>query len=270
MRDDRKLSLDPGLGVALGVVLPIAVGGALVPLRDVTVGTNVALALVVTVVVAAVVGGRQAGAVAAVMAVVSYDFFFTRPYLSLRINSRDDIETAVLLLVVGLIVGSLASRARQAKASAEAGRTELRRIFRVADQVARGAAAADVIAATQVEMTALLGLQECRFEAPPYGEQLPRMERSGVIAGIHDYRYTRGGFELPASGVELPVLARGQQVGRFVLRPTPDVGLSLEERVVAVALADQVGGALAEHRAPSSINGPTPTPNNSGRNIPRA
>ena len=32
-----------------------------------------------------------------------------------------------------------------------------------------------------------------------------------------------GGFELPAEGAELPVLARGQQIGRFVLEPTPGV-----------------------------------------------
>jgi hypothetical protein len=33
-------------------------------------------------------------------------------------------------------------------------------------------------------------------------------------------------------------------LGRFVLVPTPGVGVPLIERVVAVALADQVGGAL--------------------------
>jgi hypothetical protein len=36
------------------------------------------------------------------------------------------------------------------------------------------------------------------------------------------------------------VLARGREVGRFVLIPTPGVPTSLEERVVAVAIADQV------------------------------
>ena len=50
----------------------------------------------------------------------------------------------------------------------------------------------------------------------------------------------RGGFELPADGVELPVLARGQHIGRFVLVPTPGQAVSLEERLVAVAIADQV------------------------------
>ena len=52
------------------------------------------------------------------------------------------------------------------------------------------------------------------------------------------------GLELPKEGIALPVLGRGEEVGRFVLEPTPGVGASLEERVVAVALADQVGAAL--------------------------
>jgi hypothetical protein len=42
-------------------------------------------------------------------------------------------------------------------------------------------------------------------------------------------------------GVELlPVLARGQHIGRFLLSPTHGVAASLEQRLVAVAIADQV------------------------------
>jgi len=59
-------------------------------------------------------------------------------------------------------------------------------------------------------------------------------------------RFVRGGFELPAEGVELPVYNRGHQVGRYVLKPSSGVGVSLEQRVVALGLADQVGAALAE------------------------
>ena len=51
----------------------------------------------------------------------------------------------------------------------------------------------------------------------------------------------RTGFELPVDGVDLPALARGQQIGRFVLVPTPGVATTLEQRVAAVAIADQAG-----------------------------
>jgi hypothetical protein len=59
------------------------------------------------------------------------------------------------------------------------------------------------------------------------------------------YMVTRAGFELPEQGCEIPVSGRGRLLGRFVLEPRPGVGVSLEQRVVAVALADQVGATLA-------------------------
>ena len=91
----------------------------------------------------------------------------------------------------------------------------------------------------------LLTLRECRFEALPADTRLPRIGRNGAVEGATAVRYGRGddgrgGFELPTDGVELPVLARGQHIGRFVLVPTPGVAVALEQRVVAVAIADQV------------------------------
>ena len=41
------------------------------------------------------------------------------------------------------------------------------------------------------------------------------------------------------------MLEQGQQVARLVLIGDPEVAVTIEERVVAVALADQLGTALA-------------------------
>jgi hypothetical protein len=41
------------------------------------------------------------------------------------------------------------------------------------------------------------------------------------------------------------VLGRGTLFGRLVMIPNGERGVSVEERVVAVALADQLGAALA-------------------------
>ena len=230
--------------MGIGGIAPIAVAAALVALRDVLLNANVALILVVVVVGVAVVGGRDAGAVAAVASALSFDFFFTRPYLHLRIASSDDVETTLLLLAVGLIVGHVAASGRRARRAAKTTTGEIRRIHRVAELVARGEEPEEVILAAQAELAQLLRLRSCRFEAPPFDSPLPRFERSGVIP-MHVYHLRREGFELPAEGVELPVLGRGQLLGRFVLEPTPETGVSLEARVVAVAIADQVGAALA-------------------------
>ncbi len=103
--------------------------------------------------------------------------------------------------------------------------------------------------AAAAELTRLLTLRSCRFERPPYAESFDRLEPSGVANStkgpVTDSRMGRQGPELPADGAELLVLHRDAELGRFVLAPTPGEGASLEQRFVAVALADQVGATLA-------------------------
>jgi hypothetical protein len=231
------------LWIAIGAVVPFLIATALIPLRDSMRNANVALVLVAAVVVLAVLGGWEAGACAAVVSALSFDFFFTQPYDHFTIASRDDVETTILLLTVGLVVGMVASRGRRARSSARAREHEIRRIYRVANLASRGEEAADVIMAAQAELISLLQLRDCRFEAPPFHSDEPRLERSGILT---DEPLPRDEvFELPASGVELAVVGRGQLLGRFVLDPSPGVGVTLAQRVVAVALSDQVGAVLA-------------------------
>jgi hypothetical protein len=241
---------DSQLWTAIGGLAPIAVAAVLVVVRDHALNANLALILMGVVVFIALAGGRAAGALAAVTATMSFDFFLTRPYLTLRMTSQDDIETAAILLVVGVVVGQYAARARRSRAAVVTGRAEIRRIHRLAELAAQGASADEVILAGQVELTDLLGLHTCRFERPPYGLTLPRLQRSGIVERPEGpfvrLRLTRDGFELPREGVELAVLSRGRQIGRYVLEPTPGAGASLEQGIVAVALADQVGAALGD------------------------
>ena len=232
------------LWIACGIGSPVVVAAALAPARDSMRNANVALVLVAVVVVVAVAGGREAGAVAAVASALAFDFFHTRPYEHLRIASSDDVETTVVLLLIGLLVGHVAARGRKARRSAEASSGEIRRIYRIANLGAGGDDPGDVVMAAQGELEVLLHLRECRFEAPPFATVLERLERSGTVSW-REPRLRAAGFELPREGVELPVMGRGQLLGRFVLIPTPGVGVSLEQRVVAVALADQVGAVLA-------------------------
>jgi hypothetical protein len=54
-------------------------------------------------------------------------------------------------------------------------------------------------------------------------------------------------------GVRLPVVGGGQEIGSLLLDPDPNLGVTVEARLVAVALADQLGAALAARQA---SNGP--------------
>jgi hypothetical protein len=185
---------------------------------------------------------------------MSYDFFLTRPYGSLKIDELEDIVATVLLLAVGLIVGEVVVWAHRGHQQKKRGQDEITRLHRVAEQVAAGASARDVLESVRAELTDLLSLRACTFEQPPFGTPLPRLGRNGSI-DIQCRRIVRGEFTLPAEGVEIPVLGRGRQVGRLVLESEPDVGVSLEERMVAIAISDQLGAAVAAELDAPKTNG---------------
>jgi hypothetical protein len=44
-------------------------------------------------------------------------------------------------------------------------------------------------------------------------------------------------------------------VGRLVLEPDPEVGVSLEERIVAIAISDQLGAVMAAELHAPKTNG---------------
>jgi hypothetical protein len=77
----------------------------------------------------------------------------------------------------------------------------------------------------------------------------PRLEPTGAISGTNLVRYTKSGYELPLEGLELPVIVNEQIVGRFVMIPTPGVGVSVDRRMVAITLADQLSVVLARAAA---------------------
>jgi hypothetical protein len=145
------------------------------------------------------------------------------------------------------MVGTIASWGRSGHRRAGTAHSEVKRIHRVAEAAVSGAPPAEVIAIAQEELRQLLTLHEARFEALPTNDvrMVPRIGRNGAVEGVQDRKFGRlpdgsGGFELPDQGVELPVLARGQHIGRFLLSPTHGVAVSLEQRLVAIAIADQV------------------------------
>ncbi|WP_432000123.1 DUF4118 domain-containing protein [Streptomyces sioyaensis] len=80
--------------------------------------TNSALIFVVAAMAVSAIGHRFAGAVAALSSAGRFDFFLTGPFQRFAIAGTDDIETAVLLPAVGLVVSQLAARARRLASTA--------------------------------------------------------------------------------------------------------------------------------------------------------
>ena len=245
MRNDGRV----GLGVSVGSIGAILAAGALVAVRDHFAQANAVLILVLFVMLGAVIGGRLAGAVSALAAAAAFDFFLTKPYDSFTINNAAEIETTILLLMVGLAIGEIVVRADRIRSGVSGSRRELKRVHRVARLAADGEAVEDLISAVTAELTETLGLHRCFYEPAPFTGTYARLEQTGVISGTNIVQYTKQGFELPHEGVELPVIVHDQPVSRFVLIPTPGDGVSMEARLIAVTLADQLSVVLARRAA---------------------
>jgi two-component system sensor histidine kinase KdpD len=103
------------LATALGGLGLLVFAMLLVPLREILGAPNIAIILLLGVQAIAIAGGRQGAIVGALVASLSFDFFFTEPYLQLVIDDRHDLITALLLFVVGVATSELyAFRSRRA------------------------------------------------------------------------------------------------------------------------------------------------------------
>ncbi len=243
MRKTSEANDAAWLWSALGALAAIGVAGVLVPLRSTLDNTNVALVLVLVIVAAASFGGRLAGVTTSVAAALSFNFFHTQPYYSLRISDRYDVTTTILLAVVGLAVGEIAVLSHRHEVVADEHATGARHLERVAALVAAGAAQTEVWDAVRAGLVGELGLGACRFDPGMGLTHLHRVERDGRLIEGEKY-FTGGGFALPAEGVEVLVERRGLTLGRLVLEPADRRAVSHDQRRVAVALADQLALAL--------------------------
>ena len=235
------------LGWVVAVLGPLVISGILVLVRDELYPTNAALVLVLPVLAAAILCGRQGGVVSATVAALCFDFFFTRPDSSFSIDRGEDIETTAVLLVVGIVVGELVARAWHSRVLASTSRREVDQVRRVAELAAGQGSTGRLITVVEREVVELLGARGARFERSPFPTSLPRLGHDKVTIG--------GGEECdalmpigPPNEVALPVWGGGREIGRVVLvLPENSTGSTLpaDDRALAVALVDQLGAVLA-------------------------
>jgi len=227
------------LALLAGFAAPLALTAILVPFRGSFANTDAALALILIVVAVAAAGNRPGGYVAAVSAAVWFDFFLTRPYERFTINRAADVETTVLVLLIGIAVTEIAVWGRRQHADASRRAGYLDGINDAARAAAAGESASALIDRLTGSLTRLLGLRSCEFQYGVAGIGRPaRLDRDGSV---------QGGSWVSGTGIELLAESAGRLQGRFLMQPGPGEIPSREQLLVAVALADQAGAALAPH-----------------------
>jgi K+-sensing histidine kinase KdpD len=231
------------LSLVAGALLPLGVAALLIPFRSDFASPAAALVLVAVVVAVAIAGHRVSGLVASVSATLWFDVFLTRPYERLAITHRPDIETAVSLFVVGVVVTELAARSRHHRQEATVEADYVGVLYQFAELAASSATVDEVIERGRGELIRLLDLRACRYETASSARPLHRLHHDGqVMLGNSVWEVEDIG--LPGPELELLVYNKGQHRGRFVLTPSPGRPVSLRRRVVAVSICDQIGAAL--------------------------
>jgi hypothetical protein len=241
--------------LATGLVGPLVACVILLPYRNSVPNTSDALLLVLVVVGVASAGDRLAGFLAALSAGLGFDFFLTQPYQSLAIASAADVQTMLLLLGVGVAVTEIAYRRREQQAMARQHLGYLQGVEKVAKIASEGTSSPSaLIELVAGQIVQVMGLEKCRFD---YGMGLdyPRLEPDGSVRR-RNQPWPVDSLGLPADkDTELVVEIGGRFMGRFLLTANPGARPSRSERMVAAALAAQVGAALGAYRDPRSSEG---------------
>jgi K+-sensing histidine kinase KdpD len=225
------------LTAAAGLIGPLVLAAVLVPFRDTFATTAAALVEVCVIFVVAVSGTRGAGIVASVSAAAWFDFFLVRPYDRFTISHRPDLETTIAILVVGILVTELAARSRRHWQAATSSTAYVEMIHGVAVLAADSAPVAAMIEETTTSLTTLLSLRSCRFDRALSDPPLAQIQSDGEVAHV-GLRWPAREIGIPGPEAEILAKWRGRVVGRFVVTPTPGATVSLEQRIVAVALVD--------------------------------
>jgi len=235
---ERRRRLLLVAGGVLGVLAPLAVAVALVPLRGTVEPPTIALILVVPVVLVVAVAGAVPGLVASLSASLAFDVLHTRPYSSVTIHARADAEVAAALALTAMCVAAVVANQLTARTRSALRRSALAELEAVVAVAADGTADAAVDACSEA-ITRVLRLQRCRWKAGYHGAAGYHLVRSGAVIGVE------GDQSVLPRDVELPVVHQGVELGRLILTATPGEVVSREERRAAIAIADVLAVRLA-------------------------
>jgi two-component system sensor histidine kinase KdpD len=203
--------------------------------------------------------GRRPSALAAILGVAAFDFFFVPPYLTFAVSDTQYVVTFAVMLLVGLLISTLAARVK-AQAEAARGREERTQIlYAMSRDVAAAKTVAEVAQAASRHVSEILqGPAEVLLPAPDGRlaptEDGPVMDarETAVAQWTLDHRRVAGlGTDtLPgAAAVYFPLQGSHSVLGVLGVRPHESLlPLTPEQLDLVETLARQASSALERVR----------------------
>jgi two-component system sensor histidine kinase KdpD len=116
------------------------------PLREPAIEqTNLVMLYLVAVVVSALNWGRGPAILASVLSVISFDLLFVAPYLTFAVSDTQYLLTFVGLLVVGVVMSTLASRAREQAEAAQRREAETAELYDLSRDLAAAVGIPEIV-----------------------------------------------------------------------------------------------------------------------------
>jgi K+-sensing histidine kinase KdpD len=117
------------LGVAAGLLAVTVVTATLIPFRATISQATPALAFVLPVVIAGVIGRRLAAVITALAAAAVFSYSFERPFDEVRIARSGDVLALFVFIAVALVIGTLVAIEADRRQAAERRAEELRQLY---------------------------------------------------------------------------------------------------------------------------------------------
>jgi len=221
--------------------------------------TNVTMLYLLAVLIVALQWGRGPAILAATLSVAAFDFFFVPPAFTFAVANTQYLVTFAALLSVGLVVSTLASRAREQAETARSREGYISALHALSAELAT-ASDVDTILAQVSRHIAATSAQNVAIFLPKGNALEPALSTPGFPLGANEravaewvFRSGRpAGFgtdAVPASAaLYLPLKTAQQIVGVLAVQPSaPTMPFSPEQARLLDAFASQA--ALAIERA---------------------
>jgi two-component system, OmpR family, sensor histidine kinase KdpD len=237
-----------------GVVALAVVAGALV--RGVWAQANLTMLFLLAVVIVALQWGRGPASLAAVVSLTAFAFFFGPPSLTYTVADAQYLVTVAALLVVGLVIGTLASRTREQAQAARSREAYMAALHALSGELAATNDIDAVLEAVGRHIGATFGrsvaiflpkgeILEPRFETPGF----PLSENERAVADWvyrHGHSAGYGTDTVPAAAARYMPLKTSQRiVGVLGVQPSSSgPRLTPEQRRLLDAFTSQAALAI--------------------------
>ncbi|MCB0028760.1 MAG: sensor histidine kinase KdpD, partial [Anaerolineales bacterium] len=246
-------------GYLVGLLLVLLATLVGLPLRASVNPTNLVMLYLVVVMLTAIWLGRRAAFLVSLSSVLVFDFMFVPPYYELGVADAEYLLTFAGLLAMGLVISTLATRARREAVAARRREAQTAVLFELSQSLAAAAGLPEIAQAVVVQVgnafnspAALLlpagddGALRIQASSPDFYAAPAELEvadwvwQHGGPAGKHTDTHAE------ANGYYLPLQTSGETIGVLAVALPADYypRLTAEQRRFLASFANQVALAL--------------------------